>query len=78
MTNSIDGRIQLIRHGLGNADLEIRGKRIQLSAELMKWLFLAETGRRVEPVEFVLRFPGPDNDGELVLMASLAAPRRAS
>lgn len=57
---SCDRRIPLHRHNKTTAELEIRGRRIPLSTELLKWLDLAETGSQVDPVEFVLQIPEGD------------------
>ncbi|MCB1204140.1 MAG: hypothetical protein KDN18_07760 [Verrucomicrobiae bacterium] len=63
-------RIRLHRHSHTCADLEIRGQNVPISAELLEWLGTAETGSRVDPVEFVLEIPGPD------VAESEALPRR--
>ncbi len=50
-------KVRLIRHRGNRADLEIHGYRIPLATELVKWLTMAETGGRVDPIEIVLYVP---------------------
>lgn len=54
-----DRRVKLLRHGHTRAEVEVWGQRIPLSAELLQWLGNAETGGRVDPVDFVLLIGGP-------------------
>lgn len=55
-----DCRIRLLRQDRTRAELEIGGQRVPVSAELLEWLGIAETGSRAEPVEFVLEMPGSE------------------
>jgi hypothetical protein len=54
---SCDRGIRLIRHNKYRAELEIRGRRIPISVELLNWLVAAETGVPVDPIEIVLDLP---------------------
>ena len=49
-------KVRLRRHD-GVGELEIRSERIPVPDRLMRWLADAETGKRVEPIDFVLRIP---------------------
>jgi hypothetical protein len=67
--------VPLIRHSRRHAELDLHGQRIPLSAELLEWLGVAETGGPVEPFEFVLQIPGPKTAPSVVAPA-LALPTR--
>lgn len=54
-----DRRVRLLRQGRNRVEVEVWGQRLPLSPELLQWLRTAETGGRVEPVDFVLHIAGP-------------------
>jgi hypothetical protein len=54
-----DRRVRLLRLGENRLEVEVWGQRLPLCAELKQWLRTAETGGKVEPVDFVLHIAGP-------------------
>lgn len=54
-----DKRVRLLRLGHNRIELEVWGQRLPLCTELKQWLRTAETGGKVQPVDFVLHIAGP-------------------
>lgn len=54
-----DKRVRLMRLGHNRVELEVWGQRLPLCAELQQWLRTAETGGKVQPVDFVIHIAGP-------------------
>ncbi|PAW64855.1 MAG: hypothetical protein B9S36_01575 [Verrucomicrobiia bacterium Tous-C2TDCM] len=57
-------QVRLMRHGPKRAEVEVWGQRVPLSAELLQWLGIAESGGEVDPVDLVLLIGGPNASGE--------------
>jgi len=69
-----DKRVRLLRLGHNRIELEVWGQRLPLCTELQQWLRTAETGGKVQPVDFVLHIAGPHHpDREASLRHSHAA-----